>query len=115
HDPERRLPPVIELVDPPTGEDDLLAVRGELRVLHILVVEVVGEGQPVARLLGREARRHDERDRSERGQQAGGHGAGTVKRVGVVMAAPGAAPWTLLPARGLGKPLGPGQYGGSAR
>src|SRR4030095_13414803 len=44
HDPQRRLPSIVELVDPPAGVDDLLTVGRELRILHVLEVEILLEG-----------------------------------------------------------------------
>ena len=45
HDVKRRLPAVVDLVDPAARVDDLRAVRRDLRVRHRLHIEVLLEGE----------------------------------------------------------------------
>ena len=72
HDPEGRLPLVVDLVHPAARVDDLRPVRGDLGVLHLLPVEVmVHREQRVGRglLRGRGQRERREQQRGKR--QAG--------------------------------------------
>ena len=55
HDPQRRLAPVLELVDPAQRVDDLRAVGRDLRVGHRLHVEVLLEGEGCWAKVGVEA------------------------------------------------------------
>ena len=77
HDPERRIPPVVDLVDVPARVDDLLAVGRNLGISNLLEVEVVIDGQkrvgPLLLRAGEAGTGEREQQRDVKGERGASH------------------------------------------
>src|SRR6185503_15922353 len=76
HDPEARVPPIVHLVDVSAGVHDLAAIGRDLRIAHLLVVEILldrEDGVALALLCRRWNREQRKRTEDDEGAYARTH------------------------------------------